>query len=266
MTSTVVGGTSSRGWEIAAAPAAPWLEASYQGYTEWSQTPVARSEAAAPRVVLIVGLGGPLRVGDAEVRSFVAGLTQRPTLTEFTERQCGVELRLTPLGAYRLFGVPMSELTDQVVDLDALWGTSAARLAERLAEAPGWAERFALLDGELTRLADRGPSPDAELEGAWRRLADSAGRLRIRELLDDTGWSRRRLAERFRRQTGLTPKALARLLRFEHATGLLLGSGHRSLSSVALACGYYDQAHLNRDFRELAGCTPTEYVRSRGLQ
>jgi AraC-like DNA-binding protein len=105
------------------------------------------------------------------------GLTQGPTRTEFTERQQGVELRLTP----------------------------------------------------------RGPSPDPELEAAWRRLEDSAGRLRIGELQADTGWSRRRLADRFRQQLGLTPKALA--------------------------CGYYDQAHLNREFRALAGCTPTDYVR-----
>jgi AraC-like DNA-binding protein len=163
------------------------------------------------------------------------GLTQGPTRTEFTERQQGVELRLTPLGAYRLFGLPMSELTDRVVDLDALWGPAASRLAERLAEAPGWAERFALLDGELTSLAERGRTPDPELEAAWRRLEDSAGRLRIGELQADTGWSRRRLADRFRQQLGLTPKALA--------------------------CGYYDQAHLNREFRALAGCTPTDYVR-----
>lgn len=242
----------------------------YDGYAEWSAQPVDRREVAVHRVVLILGLGGTLEVSDAagtqwrSTRSFVAGLSQAPTLTRYADQQRGVEIRLTPPGAYRLFGVPMSELTDRVIDLEDIWGRAASQLVERLADAPGWAERFAVLDTELGRLAVRGPHPDRELEGAWRRLERSSGVLRIGDLLDDTGWSRRRLAERFRQQTGLTAKALARVMRFQHAVRLLTGPGHRSLASIAVAAGYYDQAHLNRDFRELAGCTPTEYLRARG--
>jgi len=221
---------------------------------------------------MILGLGGPLLVGSGEnplkVSSFVAGLTQGATVTEYCDRQRGIELRLTPPGAYRLLGLPMSELTGRVVDLEALWGRRATELLERLAEAADWSGRFAVLDRELSRRANEGPIPDPELERAWLRLEQTSGNLRISDLAEDSGWSRRRLAERFRMQTGLTPKALARVLRFEHAVKLLTGFGHRSLASIADACGYYDQAHLNRDFRELAGCTPTEYVqawRSDGL-
>jgi len=260
------GGTSSNGWAVASTPSSPSLRqvvASYDGYAEWSSQPVRRREIAVPRVVLIIGLGGPLTVGSRQVRSFVAGLTPGATMTEYDDRQRGIELRLTPLGAYRLLGLPLSELTGRVVDLDAVWGRDVSRLVERLAEAAGWSERFAVLDRELSRRAADGPRPDPELEGAWRRLERTSGDVRIADLTDDTGWSRRRLAERFRAQTGLTAKALARLLRFEHAVRLLTGPGHRSLASVALTCGYYDQAHLNRDFRELAGCTPTEYLRVR---
>src|SRR4028119_2393032 len=54
----------------------------------------------------------------------------------------------------------------------------------------------------------------------------------------------------------MTPKAFARLARFRHAERLLRSPGHRSLASIALTCGYCDQAHLNRDFRDLAGCPP----------
>jgi AraC-like DNA-binding protein len=260
------GGTSSNGWALASTPSSPSLRpvvASYDGYAEWSSQPVRRLEIAVPRVVLIIGLAGPLTVGSRQVRSFVAGLTPGATMTEYDDRQRGIELRLTPLGAYRLLGLPLSELTGRVVDLDAVWGREVSRLEERLAEAAGWSERFAVLDRELSRRAADGLRPDPELEGAWRRLERTSGDVRIADLTDDTGWSRRRLAERFRAQTGLTAKALARLLRFEHAVRLLTGPGHRSLASVALTCGYYDQAHLNRDFRELAGCTPTEYLRAR---
>lgn len=87
--------------------------------------------------------------------------------------------------------------------------------------------------------------------------------------LDETGWSRRHVTERFRRQLGVSPKAYARLLRFEHAASLLgVGNGHAragnphalSLAQTATAAGYYDQSHMARDFAALAGSTPGAYA------
>jgi AraC-like DNA-binding protein len=243
------------------------LVEAYSGYAERSARPVARREVAVPRVVLVLGFGDPLLVTGASGRggwqrrsSFVAGLGQGATLTEHAGAQQGVELRLPPLAAHQLLGVPMAELTDRVVDLEDLWGRAGGELAERLAEAADWETRFDLLDAVLARAADRGPRPQPELVAAWDRLERCHGDLAISELLADTGWSRRRLAERFRAQVGLPPKPAARILRFARAVDLLTRPGRRSLASIALSCGYYDQAHLNRDFRALAGCTPTGYV------
>ena len=75
--------------------------------------------------------------------------------------------------------------------------------------------------------------------------------------MDETGWSRRHVTERFRRQLGVSPKAYARLLRFEHASALLNEKPRgRTLADVAMEAGYYDQSHLTRDFVALAGMTP----------
>lgn len=114
----------------------------------------------------------------------------------------------------------------------------------------------------LARRRDAADAVDADpaLVAAHRLLLDREGDVSMRELLELTGWSRRRLAGRFREHVGMTPKALARLARFRHAERLLRAPGHRSITSVALTCGYYDQAHLNRDYRELAGCTPTAHL------
>jgi transcriptional regulator GlxA family with amidase domain len=79
--------------------------------------------------------------------------------------------------------------------------------------------------------------------------------------MDETGWSRRHVTERFRRQLGISPKAYARLLRFQHATGLLASAQpRRSLTGVAMEAGYYDQSHLTRDFGALAGITPATFA------
>ncbi|WP_233438514.1 AraC family transcriptional regulator [Actinokineospora spheciospongiae] len=76
---------------------------------------------------------------------------------------------------------------------------------------------------------------------------------------DEIGWTRQHLSTRFREQVGLTPKAVARIARLHRAVTLLNHPSALPLAEVAHRCGYTDQPHLNRDFRALTGCTPTEY-------
>jgi AraC-like DNA-binding protein len=105
-----------------------------------------------------------------------------------------------------------------------------------------------------------GPEPDNEVVHVWNRLRQTEGTTAIGALLSEIGWSRGRLAQRFREQVGLSPKAAARVLRFQRAARLLTEPGHRSLTSIALSCDYYDQPHFNRDFRAFAGCSPNEWI------
>jgi transcriptional regulator GlxA family with amidase domain len=109
--------------------------------------------------------------------------------------------------------------------------------------------------------AARPPAP--ELEEAWRRLVATAGAVSVSELAREAGWSRRHFTARFTRAAGLSPKTFARVLRFRRASALLAAAGGPSLCEIALDCGYYDQAHLNRDFRAFAGCSPTELMARR---
>lgn len=190
-------------------------------------------------VTLIINLGEAF---GGLPSAFVAGLTDRAGVVDQRgEIEC-LDLKLTPLGAYRLFGVPMSELANQVVDLADL-GTV----------------RPDHLDEDLLRLADRGPDPAPEVAWAWRRLRETHGAVPIAALAAEVGWSRRHLVNRFNAQIGLPPKTVARILRFEELLRRLPTATR--VADTALACGYYDQAHMNRDFREFAGTTPGEYLK-----
>lgn len=234
----------------------------YCGYAERSGLPVRRLEVPTPEVHVIVTLGPSIRVPE-RLTSFVAAPDTTHTVVEHDGEQHGVELRLTPLGTRMVFGVPMHELAHRTVGLEDLLGREAGALEERLAGAPGWAERFALLDDVLARRLARAAPPAPAVEHAWRRLVRTHGGAAIGELAQEVGWSRRHLAARFRDEVGLPPKVYARVLRFTWARTLLGRPGGPSLCEVALACGYCDQAHLNRDFRAFAGCTPTELVAHR---
>jgi len=85
------------------------------------------------------------------------------------------------------------------------------------------------------------------------------------DLADEVGWSRRHLIARFRQQVGLPPKTLSRIVRFAGLARRLEAPDRPGLARLATEAGYYDQTHLNREFREFTGTTPTSFsARQRG--
>jgi AraC-like DNA-binding protein len=193
----------------------------------------------------------------------VAGHADRPATTCYQGSQAGVQLDLTPLDAHRLLGVPMAALANEVVGLDELGLRWARGIDERLAEAPSWEARFALLDGVLLGALADAPPVDRAVAWAWAQLARSHGTLPVGELADEIGWSRRHFTSRFRHQVGLAPKPTAQVLRFHRAVRLLTGRPSVGLADVAATAGYADHSHLDREFRRLAGCTPSAYRAAR---
>ena len=233
---------------------------SYTGYVERAHVPMRRLEAPFAGVPMIVSFGPSILVDGVRHRSFVAGLGDRASVTEYTGEQRGIQVNFTPLGARRLLGLPMDEIARRVVALGHLRGGD--ELAERLHDAPGWHARFALLDEIFLRRLAAAPPVDARVQRAWWRLESTGGAVEIGALAREVGWSGRHLAARFRIEVGLGPKAVARILRFERVTRTLRANAGEGLADLAYACGYADQAHLNRDFREFAGTTPTAYAAS----
>lgn len=256
------------GWWLAQGrphPALRPLLRSYDGYWEQGCVPGRMRTLPGRTATVILNLGPPLYLrvpdpgtGDRHYASFAAGLHDGPGMYTHPGGQRGIQLDITPLGCYTLLGVPMGRLANAAAELPDLLGPAAERLVERLAEAPSWAVRFDLLDEFLLARLDAGPAPDPEVARAWRLLAGSGGAVTVAALAAEVGWSRGHLMRRFRDQAGLAPKVAARVLRFERAVAML--SDGAALAGTAAACGYYDQAHLSRDFRALAGGTPTELI------
>ena len=219
--------------------------------------PLRRLESPFVGIVLIVSLGPDFEVDGRATGSFVAGLWDRPTLTGHYGEQAGYQLYLNPLEAPRLLGVPVSELANRLVSLEDVVGSLATELTERLADAADARERDAVAQRLFAsrRASDRSAPP--EVEYALARLRATQGAARVESLAAEVGWSRRHLSSRFRDALGLSPKALARVIRVEHAAHRVRTG--EPLADVAYAAGYADQAHFNRDFRELVGCTPGQF-------
>jgi AraC-like DNA-binding protein len=233
----------------------------FTGYAERTGGRLVRAEYPHGNVTVILSFGPAIDfpgLGGARPGSFASGLFTEPVLTGHDGFQQGVQLDLSPLLAGMVFGLPAAQLAGKVVELDDLLGAEGRDLPERLHDAPGWDERFAIVNQWLLRRLDRAPKPAPAVLATWSRLVATGGGASIAELAADLGWSRRHLSGRFTDTVGVSPKTYARILRFERARGLIAERRGAPLGQVALDAGYYDQAHLNRDFREFAHAPPTQ--------
>jgi AraC-like DNA-binding protein len=167
-----------------------------------------------------------------------------------------------PGGAYPFLKLPLSELHNQIVPLDALWGTSAAEYRERLYDAPN-RERFALMERLLLARLYEVPHELGVVQDAVANIAHRRGALSIRALSDQIGISQKHLITKFKAMVGGTPKELARLYRFRHILKSIDPTQPVDWMLVARQFRYYDQSHFNKDFKAFTGHNPTEYLRLR---
>ncbi|MEU6370057.1 helix-turn-helix domain-containing protein [Streptomyces sp. NPDC046931] len=234
----------------------------YRGFVLGEGQPCGHLEPPADAVCLMVLFRGRVTLGSvpggpvhpAAYDAAVCGLRTHALLSRHGPTLAGVDIALAPWAAYRLFGVPMSELSERVTDAHELLGGSPPGLeglALALASLPGWPDRFALLDRWLTRLMADGPRPAPHITQAWQRLTRGPMRMPVAQLARDVGWSQSQLERRFVQQIGVTPKTAARIVRLRRSLGLL--SRGRPAAEVAVLAGYYDQAHFSREIKTMTG-------------
>ena len=260
-----------------AEPLRPYV-AWYTGYRQRGVPPARHRGLPSPFLTFIVTLDEPLVIlahpdpgqRPGNFATLLGGLHSAPALIAHEGAQSGIQVALRPLGTRALLGLPAGELAQVDVPAEAVLSDLCSELRFRVLEAAGWRERFAIMDEILLRRISGGlgggarPDVAPEVGWAWRQLLTSGGAIRAAELAEQTGWSGRHLANRFRAEIGLTPKAAARVIRFNRARHLLgararAGGAYR-LADLAAACGYFDQAHLAREFNALAGCPPSQWL------
>ncbi len=210
---------------------------------------------------ILFNLGDPpRRQRGAHGSPTVIGSMTRAVEVEYDGRMELVGVRFRPGGATPWLDVPASELTDQVVGLEELWGAEAGATHERL-RAAGAVARVNLLDEILIeRLPGTANPADERVLRASEAIAAHDGGLAVERLADATGLGRRQLERRFLACVGVPPKTASRIARFRAVVSRMHADPATELSRLALEAGYADQAHMNRDFRALAGVAPGAYV------
>lgn len=212
-----------------------------------------------------------LRTPQADRTSIITGgLHSSPAWIHQPVIQSGIQLAVHPLAARTLFGMPTSELTATVIDGRAVLGDTAEQLRQRLLETPDWNTRFELLRDYLHRRRANAPRQTvrAEVREAWTWQSRHRGTGSIAGMARHVLLSPRQLHTVFTHEIGMGPKGVSRLMRFQHAVRQVTAPVRLEaapgdvldLARVAAECGYADQSHLSRDFRQFVGLSPTAWL------
>ena len=260
-TRVVSGESAGARWEMAQRPIPAALRGvvrSWCGYVERTTGPSVRDELPIPELVLIFELGPPIRVaGVTNQGGFVGMVEPAPTRCEHDGYQAGVQVNLTPIGARRIFAMPLSELAGRIVGVGDVLARSDRTISQRLGEASTWDARFDLVEQALRARLDASRIDLRTTAWALDRIHARQGALSIAELSGALGYSHKHVITLFRDHVGIAPKAYAAIVRFDALVRHLRSPGRGSWSALAHRFGFSDQAHLAREVRRHAGMTAT---------
>lgn len=210
---------------------------------------------------VVVRLGDtPMRMLEGDVEStftvgVIGGVRAAAYVRDTTHPSHAVGAMLLPGAARLLFGGSAGELAGRHTALEDAWGADARRLRDRLAEARSLEAAVDLFEAEIAARLPRIRALHPAVAGALAALAEGA---RVGDVVAASGLAHAKFISIYRDDVGLAPKQHARVLRFQRARAALVDP-RRTLADVAAETGYADQAHLTREFSDIAGVTPARY-------
>jgi len=213
-------------------------------------------------VQLIIKLGSGTQPSNAPL---VCGPRSTCSIIDSKSQSATLGVHFKPGGAYPFLGLPLDELHNTNLSLEALWGRKANELYDRLLEAKSPTELFEILERLLiarTHSSRCKSHPAVAL--ALREFHRVPHEATIAEVAELAGLSARHFIQRFREEVGVTPKLHCRIRRFQTAMNFIRQPRQVDWTNLAMSCGYYDQAHFINEFRMFSGLTPTEYLWQKG--
>ncbi|MEM7369818.1 MAG: helix-turn-helix transcriptional regulator [Bacteroidota bacterium] len=168
---------------------------------------------------------------------------------------------LYPSAAEQVWNIPSAELKDKMIATEDLLQQEAHRLEDQILAAQNLGERYLLLVNYLSDRLARNCPPDRRLSAAIRRIYETGGQLSIAKISEEIALSNRQLERMFLSNIGMRPKLFSRIVRFQSSFQQSAARHSTSLTDLAYRCGYADQAHFSREFKEFAGMNPSQYFR-----
>ncbi len=173
-----------------------------------------------------------------------------------------ISVRFKAAGAARFFDVPYDAIVDRVVDFAEFEPAFSAAIHDRIARAGSHEERLAAMIAMLEERLTQESKEDIFVRQACQYIVGSDGEYSVQDLVKLIGFSERQLERKFKKQVGIAPKTLSRIMRFQKFLAMTKEADTLTLADAAAACGYYDQSHFIRDFTKFSGMSPMRYLNS----
>jgi AraC-like DNA-binding protein len=194
-------------------------------------------------------------------RNVVCGPHSQPFAIDTSAETSVAGVHFKPGGAFPFLKLPFDELHNVHAGLDAFWGRAEAnRVRERLLEERMPEAKARVLEETLLAAADGVPERHPVVALALNEFHGTPETQKIAVVTERIGLSARRFIDIFRNEVGLTPKLFCRVRRFQKVLRVISAGRAVDWPEVALACGYFDQAHFNHDFRAFSGINPSSYL------
>jgi AraC-like DNA-binding protein len=222
-----------------------------------------------PSAHLFVNLGGPVRLWDSDpsmppevfTDGWFMGMWTRRFLFEYPTRVRLVGVHFKPWGMSPFIDVPASELRDRWVPVDAVWRRALDRIRNQVGDLGSATAALRALEEELRARLAGAPGHGLDLvRHTGRQLEKFHGAVPIDALTEAAGVSGNHLAAQFKSHVGVTPKRVARIYRFARLILSVDGLRPVDWAQFAHTAGYFDQAHLGKEFKDFTGHTPTEFL------
>lgn len=197
-------------------------------------------------------------------KSWVSGFRREFITIEAGQDSSMMVLRFRAGAAPYFFRFPLTELSGRVLEVDAIWGSNFLHLREHLLEQPSPGAKIAALEAWLLSQMRRESAPPPVVSFALEQIHRAPHLLSIADIQAKTGYSNKHFIHLFERHAGATPKAYLRVVRFQRALAEIERSRKINWTDIAYGCGYYDQAHFIKEFRQFSGLNPVAYLGERG--
>ncbi len=195
--------------------------------------------------------------------AILAGPRSEFGVIDTASQRCLIGIHFKPGGASPFLKMPMSEVENTDLALDYVWGIHGSDVRNRLLEAQSPEAKMLTLERCLLERAVKPFGRHPAVDRALQLLATGSPCQSVADIADEIGISRRRFIQVFSEEIGLTPKLFCRIQRFQRVLHAIHPINEVDWADVALAHGYFDQAHFSHEFRAFSGITPSAYLKHR---
>ncbi len=196
-----------------------------------------------------------------EAKAYITGQTTTYNNLRITGHTDIICIDFIPYGAKIFFGIPMTELQGESVDLDYLRDYEISELGKQLSETSSNELSISLIERFLMKRFSLKKNYNLERMTATFQKINN-GQTEINELAGASCLSYKQFKRIFAEYVGTNPKDFLRIIRFQKALYILQINPLISLTELSFECGYYDQSHFIKEFKVFSGYTPSEYIRT----